>query len=218
MHQSDDFRIGLGTDVTSYAPVWRESFQGGQWEFDYTGYALARDGITLALTALNPAMGGLSLGATYFLTDIANWLSNQEDDSNSIYWRWDYTPLNGPEWADSSTFLLVRDELKPLTVESFTVQNTAVAFPEYPVITGFEISFTAPPDPGNIGPHEMKEWGVQKITANQPELSPHVSAGRNEEIYIADPQKMVEVSPIRDPEVPDRVYERIEEKRDKDAV
>ncbi|ELY77239.1 hypothetical protein [Natrinema gari] len=275
MYGEGDFRVGLGTDITAYAPAWKDSFkEEGQWEydftiegttacrfvddgepiedekneamwwqetklsgasdvysredsdwvgsspsdqtgdFDYSAYALARDGITLALTALNPAMGSLKLGASYFLMDMVSWLSKQDDDSSSIYRKWDYAPTNGPEWADSSTFLLARDELEPGTSESFTVQNTAIAFPEYPVITEFDISFTVPPSPNTLSTEEMEEFGIQKIKPNQSGLSPNASPERDEGVYVADPKKTMKVSPVSDPKVPDRVYEEIEKKRE----
>lgn len=276
MYGDGEFQVGLGTDITAYAPVWRDSIgEDGKWEydftiegctacrfvddngdpiegdknermwwqeitvsdgtdiysrddadwigsspkdqsqdFDYSSYALARDGITLALTALNPAMGGIGLGATYFLSDMVNWVSSQSGGTGGVFREWDYTVLNGPQWADSSTFLLVRDELAAGTDESFSIQNVAVAFPEYPVITEFDVSFNTPPEPNSLSTQEQEEYGIQKIKPENNKPSPGRESDSDEEIYIADPRKTIDVTAVKNPEVPDTVYDKMAEKRE----
>ncbi|WP_161605605.1 hypothetical protein [Natrialba chahannaoensis] len=131
-------------------------------DFDYSSYALARDGVTLALTSLNPAMGGLGLGASYFLSDMVNWVSSQSGGSGgeSLKRKWDYTIVNSPNWADSSTFW---DELNIGTSESFSIKNLAIAVPAYPVLTEYEVSFLTPPDPNSLSAKERKEYGIREI-------------------------------------------------------
>ncbi|ELY99631.1 Halocin H4 [Natrialba aegyptia DSM 13077] len=273
MYGDGDFQIGLGTDITAYAPShskgsnqwsydftiegttacrfvdssgdpikdnkneamwWQDikvsgasdiySRDDADWigssptdqsgNFDYSAYALSRDGITLALTALNPAMGGLALGSTYFLSDMVHWVSSQSDSSGSVYRKWDYTPLNGPAWADSSTFLLVRDELNLEASESFTVKNTGIAFPEYPVVTEFDVSFTAPPHPDTLTAQEREEYGIKKVDTSEAAIAPANKDAASEEVFIADPKKNIEVSPVTDPGIADEVYKEMDEKRE----
>nr|AAB58316.1 halocin H4 precursor [Haloferax mediterranei ATCC 33500] len=282
MYGEGDFRVGLGTDLTMYPPVYRESLGNGsggwefdftvcgstacrfvdsngdvkeddkakemwwqeinfndinqdlysrndsdwvgstpadtQPEFDYTDFALARDGVTLALTALNPAMGSLALGATYFLSDMVNWIASQHEDDSSLKRKWDYDGLSGPLYADSSTYLLARDEMTSNSYESFTIDNIAVAFPEFPVRTKYYVTFTAPDDPSTQSISTLEEEGIYRVPATEvaaarPPGSRRSKSAADEMVYVADPKKFIEVEPVKNPSIPDRIYEEIEQKK-----
>jgi hypothetical protein len=82
------------------------------------------------------------------------------------------------------------------------------------VITEFDVSFNTPPAPDTLSTQEQEEYGIQKIKPENNRPGPRRETDSDEEVYIADPRKTVEVTAVKNPEVPDSVYDKMAEKRE----
>lgn len=178
-------------------------------------YSLAMSALSLSVGALNPA-AGTAFGAAGFANSMANWVDNLTQ-SDKIRHKWDYdTSIGTTQYADAGTFMLFRAEMAGNESDSFNVKNFAVAQNENIVSTGFDLSLYAPAEPDSLSTSEYEEAGIQKITPEQAINNSSLSRAtrremvqKQEPVYVADSKKYVDVSVDDDVEIPERIYEEI---------
>ncbi|WP_323173666.1 hypothetical protein [Natrialba sp. PRR66] len=61
---------------------------------------------------------------------------------------------------------------------------------------------------------EREEYGIKKVDTSEAAIAPATKDAASEEVFIADPKKNIEVSPVTDPGIADEVYKEMDEKRE----